>query len=126
MKSDSSLDKEPSAVRFSIDNSFKNSSEFKFGTFYRVTGRDNRITRDSALAPFINMPKGYGVEVDFNGPRENFLRYSIDAKRQKGDSYSGELGWTSFYKGSISISPIETFLCCGHKEIGRASCRERV
>ena len=36
LKSDSSLDKEPSSIRFSIDNSFKNSSEFKFGTFYRV------------------------------------------------------------------------------------------
>lgn len=108
LKSDSSFNKEPSAIRFSIDNSFKNSSEFKFGTFYRVTGRDNRITRNSLLAPFINMPKGYGIEIDFNGPRENFLRYSIDAKRQKGDSYSGELGWTSSYRGSISISPIET------------------
>ena len=108
LKSDSSFNKEPSAIRFSIDNSFKNSSEFKFGTFYRVTGRDNRITRNSALAPFINMPKGYGFEMDFNGPRENFLRYSVDAKRQKGDSYSGELGWTSSYRGSVSISPIET------------------
>ena len=82
LKSDSSFNKEPSAIRFSIDNSFKNSSEFKFGTFYRVTGRDNRITRNSPLAPFIKMPKGYGIEMDFNGPRENFLRYSIDAKRQ--------------------------------------------
>ena len=108
LKSDSSFNKEPSAIRFSIDNSFKNSSEFKFGTFYRVTGRDNRITRNSALAPFIKMPKGYGLEMDFNGPRENFLRYSVDAKRQKGDSYSGELGWTSSYRGSVSISPIET------------------
>ena len=108
LKSDSSFNKEPSAIRFSIDNSFKNSSEFKFGTFYRVTGRDNRITRNSSLAPFINMPKGYGFEMDFNGPRENFLRYSVDAKRQKGDSYSGELGWTSSYRGSVSISPIET------------------
>ena len=54
------------------------------------------------------MPKGYGFEMDFNGPRENFLRYSVDAKRQKGDSYSGELGWTSSYRGSVSISPIET------------------
>jgi len=108
LKSDSSFNKEPSAIRFSIDNSFKNSSEFKFGTFYRVTGRDNRITRNSPLAPFIKMPKGYGFEMDFNGPRENFLRYSIDAKRQKGDSYSGELGWTSSYRGSVSISPIET------------------
>ena len=108
LKSDSSFNKEPSAIRFSIDNSFKNSSEFKFGTFYRLKGRDNRITRNSALAPFINMPKGYGFEMDFNGPRENFLRYSVDAKRQKGDSYSGELGWTSSYRGSVSISPIET------------------
>ena len=108
LKSDSSFNKEPSAIRFSIDNSFKNSSEFKFGTFYRVTGRDNRITRNSPLAPFIKMPKGYGFEMDFNGPRENFLRYSVDAKRQKGDSYSGELGWTSSYRGSVSISPIET------------------
>ena len=108
LKSDSSFNKEPSAIRFSIDNSFKNSSEFKFGTFYRLKGRDNRITRNSSLAPFINMPKGYGFEMDFNGPRENFLRYSVDAKRQKGDSYSGELGWTSSYRGSVSISPIET------------------
>ena len=108
LKSDSSFNKEPSAIRFSIDNSFKNSSEFKFGTFYRLKGRDNKITRNSSLAPFINMPKGYGFEMDFNGPRENFLRYSVDAKRQKGDSYSGELGWTSSYRGSVSISPIET------------------
>ena len=108
LKSDSSLDKEPSSIRFSVDNSFKNSSELKFGTFYRVTGRDNRITRNSLLAPFINLPEGYGIEFDFNGPREDFLRYSFDAKRQKGDSYSGELGWTSSYRGSISISPLET------------------
>ncbi len=109
LKSDSSLDKEPSSINFSIDNSFKNSSQFKFGTFYRTNGRENRITRDSPEAPYINMPEGYGVEMDFNGPRDNFLRYSFDVKREKG-SYSPELGWKSSYKGSISISPIDTLI----------------
>ena len=110
LKSDSSFDKEPSSIRFSVDNQLKNSSQFKFGTFYRSDGRENRITRNSPLAPFINMPEGYGIEMDLNGPRDNFLRYSLDVKREKGDGYSPELGWTSSYRGSISISPTDTLI----------------
>jgi len=108
LKSNSNFDKEPSGISFSAENSFKNTSEIKAKTFYRATGRDNRITRKSALAPYINMPEGYGVQLEFRGPSDDFLTYQLEANRAKGSSHSAGLGWKNSYGTGVKISPLDT------------------
>jgi hypothetical protein len=63
--------------------------------FYRSSGRDHRITRNSKLAPYINMPEGYGGDIEFNGPRNPLYFYSVKIKREKGSEHSPQLGWNS-------------------------------
>tara|TARA_X000000368_G_scaffold124602_1_gene97736 strand:+ start:262 stop:2553 length:2292 start_codon:yes stop_codon:yes gene_type:complete len=108
LKSTSDFEKEPSGFSFSAENSFTNTSEIKAEVFYRTTGRDNLITRKSALSPFINMPKGYGVEFEYRGPSDDFLQYGFEVDRRQGSRYSAALGWQTSYQGKVSISPADT------------------
>jgi hypothetical protein len=108
LKSTSSLEKEPSGILFSAENSFKNTSELKAETFYRTTGKDNRITRKSALSPYLNMPEGYGVELEYRGPSDDFFQYHLEADRRKGSQHSAALGWLTSYQAMLKVSPADT------------------
>ena len=108
LKSTSDFEKEPSGLSFSAENSFTNTSEIKAEVFYRTTGKDNLITRKSALSPYINMPKGYGMELEFRGPSDDFLQYGFEVDRRQGSRYSAALGWQTSYQGKVSISPADT------------------
>ena len=105
LKSTSDFEKEPSGLSFSAENSFTNTSEIKAEVFYRTTGKDNRITRKSALSPFINMPKGYGVELEYSGPSDDFFQYGFEVDRRQGSRYSAALGWQTSYQGKSKYLP---------------------
>ena len=105
IKANSSLDREPINLAFKLENSFRNTSEIKGEVFYRSSGRDHRITRNSALSPYIKMPKGHGLELEYVGPFDEFLTYKFEIDRKKGGEHSKALDWQTSYSGFVKISP---------------------
>ena len=54
------------------------------------------------------MPEGYGVQLEFRGPSDDFLTYHLQADRGKGSQHSAELGWENSYNAMVKISPLDT------------------
>ena len=54
------------------------------------------------------MPKGYGMELEYRGPTDDFLQYGFEVDRRQGSRYSAALGWQTSYQGKVSISPADT------------------
>ena len=106
-KSNANFKKEPVNVALKIESSFINTADMKSEVFYRSSGRDHRITRNSLLAPHVNKPEGYGGYVEYNGPRNPFYFYSLRLSRGKGEEHSARLGWQNSYRGMVKYSPSE-------------------
>ena len=106
-KSNANFKKEPVNLAFKIESSFVNTADMVSEVFYRSSGRDHRITRNSLLAPHVNMPEGYGGYVEYNGPRNPFYFYSFKLRRGKGEEHSARLGWQTSYRGMIKYNPSE-------------------
>ena len=105
IKANSSFDNEPINFALKIENSLRNTSEFKGEIFYRSSGRDHRITRNSSLSPFIKMPKGKGLELEYVGPYDEFFTYKFELDRKEGGEHSKALDWRTTYSGYIKIAP---------------------
>ena len=106
-KANSNFKKQAGNTAFKIESSFIDTSDMVSEVFYRTSGRDFRITRGSPLAPYINMPEGYGGYIEYNGPRNPIFFYSIRMQREKGSEHSPQLGWKNSYRGMISYMPTE-------------------
>jgi len=106
-KANANFLKQAANFAFKIESIFTNTSDMNSEIFYRSSGRDHRITRNSKLAPFINMPEGYGGDIEFNGPRNPRYFYSVKIKREKGSEHSPQLGWNNSYRGMIKYMPTD-------------------
>ncbi|MBT5204472.1 MAG: hypothetical protein HOL98_13530, partial [Gammaproteobacteria bacterium] len=100
------LDKAGHSVYVTYRSSFKNTSGLEFTNFYRSSNKDFWITRDSAAAPYIDMPENYGTTLQFMGPSTKFLSYGLGIERGKGSQWSfSALGFATNYKAMINITP---------------------
>ena len=106
-KADSNFRKQAGNTAFKIESSFIDTSDMVSEIFYRTSGRDFRITRKSSLAPYLNMPEGYGGYVEYNGPRNPIFFYSARIQREKGSEHSPQLGWKNSYRGMVKYMPSE-------------------
>ncbi|MFL2706940.1 MAG: DUF5916 domain-containing protein [Gammaproteobacteria bacterium] len=107
-KTNANFLKQAANAAFKIESTFSNTSDMNSEIFYRSSGRDHRITRNSKLAPYINMPEGYGGDIEYNGPRNPLYFYSVKFKREKGGSeHSPQLGWRTSLRGMIKYTPTE-------------------
>ena len=106
-KANANFLKQAANFAFKVESIFANTSDMRSEVFYRSSGRDHRITRNSKLAPYINMPEGYGGDIEFNGPRNPLYFYSVKIKREKGSEHSPQLGWNNSLRGMIKYMPTD-------------------
>ena len=99
-------DKEGCFTGFDFKNQFKNSSQFETEVFFRTNGRDNLITRGSELAPYIKLPKNYGIEFKYISQKNKFWQWDLFAQRTKGSERSSALGWKNKYYSSVKVFPL--------------------
>ena len=99
--------RESSNFALKVETNFTDLSEFKTEIFYRSTGKNTRITRGSALAPYIDMPKGMGGYAEFTGPRKPKYVYSLRFERGKGSEHSPGIGWKNSSRASIKFMPLD-------------------
>ena len=106
-KFNTDFQRESSNFALKLENNFTNLSEIKTEVFYRSTGRNTRITRNSELAPYINMPKGVGGYLEFTGPRKPLYIYSLRFERGRGSEHSPEIGWGSKSRAYFKLMPAD-------------------
>ena len=103
-------DQEPAKIAFEFQNYFKNTSSLELELFYRTKGKDNIITNGYKLAPYIEMPQGYGSSVTVEGPRSDFWTYEFKVYSGKGSEYQPSLNTTYGYKGAARFFPTKTLV----------------
>ena len=108
LMTDTDWNKEPSSLSMTLDNGFKNFTDLKLKTFYRTSGRDNQITRKYKDSPYINMPKGYGYEVNYMNMSGKKYKYMAGFMRRKGEEYMSALGWNKAYDFLFEYTPADS------------------
>ena len=77
-------------------------------TFFRTSGRDNQITRKYKESPYINMPKGYGYEINYMNMAGKRYKYMAGFMRRKGEEYASALGWNKAYDFLFEYTPVDS------------------
>ena len=108
LMTDTDWNKEPSSLSMTLDNGFKNFTDLKLKTFYRTSGRDNQITRKYKDSPYINMPKGYGYEINYMNMSGKKYKYMAGFMRRKGEEYMSALGWNMAYDFLFEYTPADS------------------
>ena len=100
-------DVEPSRIRLEIENYFKNTSEVEAGIFYRNKGKDTMVTRNYEFAPYVSMPEGYGVSLEYNSPRAAKRTYGFHLSYGKGGNHFASLDRLSKFSVNYGLYPTD-------------------
>ena len=105
---DTDWNKEPTNFSVTLENGFKNFTDLQLKTFFRSSGRDNQITRKYAASPYIEMPKGYGYELQYMNMSGKKYKFMMSLMRRKGEEYASALGWNKAYDFMVEYTPVDS------------------
>ncbi|MFL2697688.1 MAG: DUF5916 domain-containing protein [Gammaproteobacteria bacterium] len=108
LNKDSDWNSEPISVSLTLENGFKNFTDLELKLFFRSSGRDNQITRGFEGASYIDMPKGYGYELQYMNMSGKRFKYMFHLMRRKGEEYSSALGWNKAYDFLVEYTPMDS------------------
>ena len=105
---DTDGNKEPTDFSVTLENGFKNFTDLQLKVFFRSSGRDNLITRKYEASPYINMPKGYGYEIQYMNMSGKKYKFMMNLMRRKGEEYASALGWNKAYDFMVEYTPTDS------------------
>ena len=106
-ESNADLELAGQVIEFGQKTTFKNTSSLGFESFYRRPSRDFWMTRNNAIAPFINKPSNYSLEARYMGPSGKRLSYFLEVERGKGSTWFSAMGYSTSYTANATYAPKE-------------------